>query len=87
LSLVVVTVWLVRTKRPYLFVAVPMVAVLGIAGAAMVFNLGTYLHAGNDLLLGIGTLLLALEVWVIIEGVAALRRARAAVASETQADA
>ena len=76
LSLVVVTVWLYRNGKAWRYAGVPMVIVLLVACAAMTINLMHYLAQGNYLLLVIGALMLALEVWVVIEGIAAMRRHR-----------
>jgi carbon starvation protein len=45
----------------------------------MVVNLSRYLADGNYLLLVVGSLILALEIWVAMEGVLAVRRGRADV--------
>jgi carbon starvation protein len=74
LSLVVVTVWLYRSGRPWGYVAVPMVLVIGISGAALGVNLTEYLARGDYLLLGIGALIFALLVWIVLEGLGAIRR-------------
>jgi carbon starvation protein len=74
LSLTVVTVWLYRARRPWAYVAVPMVLVIGISVTAMLGNLKKY-WAGDELLLAaVGALILALQVWVVLEGVWAIRR-------------
>jgi carbon starvation protein len=74
LSLTVVTVWLQRTGRPWIFTGVPMLIVLLVAGLAMATNLGTFVEKDNFLLATIGAIILALEAWVFLEGVAAMMR-------------
>jgi len=75
LSLTVVGVWLYRTGRPWIHIAIPLVLVLAIAGTSMVIKVGELLDAGSYLLATIGSIILALEVWVVLEGIAAVRRA------------
>lgn len=76
LSLVVVTVWLYRSGRPWAYAGVPMVLVLVVAGTAMAENLAEYLQRGDYLLLVIGTVIFALLCWVVLEGLSAVRRGR-----------
>jgi carbon starvation protein len=73
LSLTVVMVWLFRTGRPWLPIAVPLVIVLVTAGGAMTMKLGDWIEKEDYLLAGIGTVILALEIWVVLEGVQAMR--------------
>jgi carbon starvation protein len=74
LSLTVVTVWLQRTGRPWAYTGIPMLIVLLVAGLAMASNLGTFVDRGNYLLATIGAIILALEVWVFLEGLAAMSK-------------
>ena len=74
LSLIVVTLWLKQSGRRYLPVAIPMVLVLVITTTALVSKLAQYLENGQHFLLGVGTLILALQFWVILEALMAARR-------------
>lgn len=76
LSLTVVTVWLYRAGRPWVFVGVPMIVVMAVASLAMWGNLQVFYRAENYLLMSLGAIVLGLQVWVLLEGVAAMRRAR-----------
>ncbi len=77
LSLVIVTVWLYRSqRRVWLYTGIPMLFVLAVSGLSMSMNLASYLSDGNYLLLVIGGIILALEVWVVLEGILAIRRGR-----------
>ncbi len=80
LSLVVVTLWLYRQGRPWLYTAVPMLVVLTVSFLALSSMVGSFVSEGNLLLAAVGALMLALEAWVVIEGVGAWRRLRAAAA-------
>lgn len=79
LSLVVVTVWLYRSGRrwAWAYAAIPMAIVLVVAAAALNHQLLTFYRAGNYLLAAVGALLLVLEVWIVLEGLMAVRRVRA----------
>ncbi len=74
LSLVVVTVWLKKTGRPWLYTGVPMMFVVATAGLSMAGNIMNYWAAGNIVLMAVGSFVLALEIWVVLEGAAAMRR-------------
>jgi carbon starvation protein len=76
LSLTVVTIWLYRSGRAWLHVGIPMLLVLGVSAMAMLGNLMSYWRADNYLLLVLGTMVLALQAWVVGEGVVAVRSAR-----------
>lgn len=76
LSLVIVTVWLYRTGRPWLYTGLPMMVVLAVSGVAMAQQIRVFLAAGSYLLAVLATIMLALEVWVVLEGIAAARRHR-----------
>jgi carbon starvation protein len=78
LSLTVVTVWLFRSRRPWMIAAVPMGIVFLAAGGAMAIEIARFTGEGNYLLAALGAVILALEVWVVLEGTAAMRRAAAA---------
>lgn len=75
LSLVVVTTWLKQTGRPWLYTGIPMMFVVVVAGASMAGNIMSYYHAGNFVLMAVGSLVLALEIWVVLEGIRAMKRA------------
>jgi carbon starvation protein len=79
LSLTLVTVWLYRSGRPWVVTGVPMVIVLIVAGLAMAGKLSEFVDQGDYVLAVIGAIILALEVWVVLEGVAAIRKSRAGV--------
>jgi carbon starvation protein len=74
LSLVVVTVWLKQCGRPWLYTGVPTILVVTAAGFSMAGNIMNYWAERNVTLMLVGTLVLALEIWVVLEGLAALRR-------------
>ncbi len=80
LSLVVVTIWLIKLKRPYLYLLIPCLVVLAITTLALVINIAEYATASEPQyhLAAVGALLLGLQLWVIAEGALAVRNLRAA---------
>ena len=74
LALLVITVWLARKKIPIGFTAIPMVFMVAMTGWAMALNLRTFFTAGNWLLFSIGSIIMLLEAWMVVEGVAVLAR-------------
>ncbi len=77
-TLLIVSIWLKRQGRPYLYTLVPMVAVAAVTAWAMVINLIDYYSNFDELwLVSIaGTLILALDIWILLEGFTALRNAK-----------
>lgn len=70
LALLVVTVWLARLKRPVWCTMVPMCFMLGMTGWAIVdLAIGFARGEGQRHLAVIAVLMLALQVWIVIEGV------------------
>jgi carbon starvation protein len=76
-TLLIVSVWLKRQGRPFLYTLVPMVAVAAVTAWAMVGNLVDYYANFQELwLLSLsGTLILGLDLWILFEGLQALREA------------
>lgn len=80
LSLVVVTVWLIKLERPYMYLLIPCLLVLAITTLALVINIAEYSTAAEPQyhLALVGAVLLGLQLWVITEGVVAVRNLSAA---------
>src|SRR5690606_8960480 len=74
LSLIVLALLLWRMGRPVVYVVIPLVFVVTMTTASMVYNIMSYVQQGNILLVVVGTLVLALNVWLILEGMLAARR-------------
>jgi carbon starvation protein len=79
-TLLIVAIWLKRQGRAYWIALVPMLGVAAVTAWAMVGNLiGYYANFEQLWLLSIsGTLILALDVWILLEGLRCLHAARAA---------
>jgi len=77
LALLVVTVWLVRHNRPAWVTAIPMVFMLAMTGWAIASLVRQFADAEGKLhLLIVGLAMLVLEVWIVVEAVALVWRAR-----------
>jgi carbon starvation protein len=77
MSLLVVTLFLLRQHRPIWPTVLPMTFLLFMTTWAMVGNLIRYFTENQLLLLGVGAAIFVLELWLIFEAVIALRRIRA----------
>lgn len=74
-TLLVVSIWLKRQGRPYVYTLAPMLAVSAVTAWAMIGNLIDYYARFETLwLLSLsGTLILALDLWILFEGLRILR--------------
>ncbi|MFP6654084.1 MAG: carbon starvation CstA family protein, partial [Myxococcota bacterium] len=75
-TLLIVSIWLKRNGRPYLFTLIPMVLVSLVTAWAMIENLFNYYANFEEywLLSLSGTLILALDVWILFEGFRILQK-------------
>jgi carbon starvation protein len=87
LSLTVVTVWLFRLGRPIWPAAIPTVIIMVLASIAMTIQIGGFVARDKYLLAFIGALVLALQAWVVLEGLLAMRSESEKRATETSASA
>ena len=71
-TLLVVTVWLRRSGRPYLYTLVPMLLVAAATLLAMIGEVRGHVVTGNWLLAISAGIILVLDIWVMIEGFGAL---------------
>ena len=78
LTLLVVTLFLVKLRRPIWVTAIPMVFLLFMTTWAMVLNLVRYYTDSQAVLLVLGGAIFVLELWLVLEAVGALRKALAA---------
>ncbi|MCQ9352667.1 carbon starvation protein A [Corynebacterium sp. 153RC1] len=76
LTLAIICVILSRLRRSYLPILVPLVFVMLMSIWALVVQLGQFYAAGNWLLLVLDVIILVAAIWVSIEALAALRKAR-----------
>ncbi|MFK7991518.1 MAG: carbon starvation protein A [Sandaracinaceae bacterium] len=76
LTLMVLALYFGMKKRPVLPLIIPMIVTTSVALFALVSKLRDFLAAGNTLLTVLSSLMLALALWMLLEGVVALRRTR-----------
>jgi carbon starvation protein len=67
-TLLVVSIWLKRQGRPVVYTTVPMILVAAATLLAMSGELIAYFEAGRWLLFGMGSVILACDVWILLEG-------------------
>ncbi len=82
LTLLVVTAFLWKLKRNAWVTAVPMIFLFVMTTWAMIQQLGGYFRH-QWLLFGVGAFIFALEIWLILEAIAAFRRVRAGLPGGT----
>jgi carbon starvation protein len=75
-TLLVVSVWLKRQGKPVVYTLVPMVLVAAATVSAMVSEVRSYFTAGHWPLGLMGVVILACDVWVVLEGLKMLAAAR-----------
>ena len=77
-TLLIVSVWLQKLGRPIVYTLAPMLFVGAVTAIAMFGELQGYFANFNEqwLLAGIGSLILALDLWVVSEGLRMLARGR-----------
>jgi len=73
MALLVITIYLVRKKIPFLVTLIPMLFMILMTGWAMVLGLKEFYAASNWLLFFIGGIILILEIWMIIEALLFLK--------------
>lgn len=76
LTLVILTVILVRLRRPTWMLVGPLVFLLLMAIFGLLVQLRQFYEAGNWLLLGLDVIILVAALWVALEAVTAIRRGR-----------
>ena len=78
ITLLVLFVYLYRAKRPLMPIALPMIFVIVMTTGAMVFNLYRWVSVGgaNTLTITLGSCILLLELWMIVEAVIIVKSLR-----------
>jgi carbon starvation protein len=76
LTLLAVTVWLYRRGRNYLVTLLPMIALLVTTLVAMVEKVGDFFRAGQWLLVCLGSVLILMTLWLVVEAGLKLRALR-----------
>jgi carbon starvation protein len=68
LTLLTVTLYLMRRRANFLYTLIPMVFMLATTIVAMVLKVGDFYRAGRHILLVMGVVILVLAFWLIVEG-------------------
>ena len=76
LTLAIVTVMLMRKRRPFLPALIPMAFVLFVSVYALIVQIGQFYNDGNWLLLVLDIIVLIAAAWVLVEAVLAMVRAK-----------
>lgn len=74
LALMAITLYLLMRNKPWYVVGIPMIAMLGTTITAMVGNTREFVDGGDWLLASVGSVLLLLAVWLVVESALAIRR-------------
>jgi len=74
LTLAIVSVILIKQKRPAIYTVVPLIFVLVMSVYALIVQLGQFYAAQNWLLLGMDIVILIAALWVALEAAVAMRR-------------
>jgi len=69
LALLMITVWLVRIRKPTIYTVIPMLFVLFMTSWAMLINVRNFAASGQTLLLVLGIGIILLEIWLLVETV------------------
>jgi len=83
LSLLVITIFLLKKGRNVLVTVLPMAFLLFMTTWAMISNLIRYWTQSQALLLGVGGAIFVLELWLIFEATVAFRKAAGGLKEET----
>ena len=74
LALLVITIWLAKKKIPIAYTLIPLLFMFFITFWAIFYNIEKSFYESNYLLLLIGTIILILQLWILIEGLIVLRK-------------
>jgi carbon starvation protein len=76
LTLVVVSILLLRFARPVWYTLLPMLFLLGMTISALLYQLWGFYKKGNSLLVSLDLLILVASIWVVLEAASAFWRVR-----------
>jgi carbon starvation protein len=74
LSLLVITVYLMLKKKPFFYTGIPMIIMIVISATALILEIKRFALAGNYMLAVIGTIIIILELWMIVESILVLTK-------------
>jgi carbon starvation protein len=73
LTLLVISVWLFKSRGKFLITLVPMIFITIITFIATYFNIVAYINDKNYLLLSIAFVIGVSQLWILFEGIKAFR--------------
>ncbi len=76
LALLVVTIYLIHKKMPIIYTAIPMVFMLAMTAWGMYYNIDRFSSQGNWTLLSISIVIIIFEIWMIVESIAIIKKAK-----------
>ena len=74
LTLLVISIWLFKSKSKYWVTLAPMIFITVITFIATYYNLSTYMDSENYLLVGIALVIGISQLWILIEGIGAFKK-------------
>lgn len=74
LTLLVITIWLFKSGSKYWITLIPMIFITIITFIATYFNIITYIHDDNYMLVSIAFIVGVSQLWILFEGVRAFKR-------------
>ena len=83
LTLLTVTIYLYRKKKPILYTLLPMLLVLGATIAGMVMGIADAIGKGQTTVAIVGATIFLLAGWVLVEAVLVVRKIKAEESSGT----
>jgi carbon starvation protein len=85
LALLTITIWLIKMKKPSIYTFIPMIFMMFITIFAMIYTITqNYIPAHDWLLTVLGSIILALAVWLLFEASVAIKRVRAKEAEKSK---
>lgn len=76
LALMIITVYLAKQGKPIIFTAIPMLFMMIMTGWGMIHNIIGFFNGSDWLLFIIGSIIIILEIWMIIEAVSVVKKYR-----------
>lgn len=73
LTLIVICLYLLKKQKPYLPYFIPLIFLVAVTALGLLLNIFSFFKSENYLLASLSGLLLALEVWIISEGLLKIR--------------
>lgn len=73
LTLVVISIYLIKMKRPSKSYLIPAVIIMSLTSLALIFNISFFAKSDNYFLVTLGVILFLSQIWIVFESIIALR--------------